>query len=122
MRDSAAVADHIQALVPGLEMLVDFDFHVVELDLDAVQEGIVIGGARGDSVEGVDHLDYAVQNALGQNQREIAGLGLKSGPHEGFLDSLVVAAPAADQIAEALDYDAASEHVRKPCDAFAVAV
>ena len=65
---SASVSDHIETLVSGLEVFVDLDFHVVELDLHAVQQGIVIGGSRGNAVECIDHFDDAVEDSLGKYQ------------------------------------------------------
>ena len=122
MGDSAAVTDHVEAFVSGLKMIVHFHFHVIEFHLNAVQEGIVIGCTRCDAVKGVDHLDDAVEYAFRQHEGEVAGLGLERGAHEGLLDSLLVAPASADQVAEALDYHAAAEHVRESCDAFSVAV
>ena len=52
MGDATAVSDDVQTLVPGLQLLVDFHFHVVELDLHAVEQGIVVGGAGGHLVQG----------------------------------------------------------------------
>ena len=49
MRDAAAVADDIQALVAGFQLLVNLDFHVVEFDLYAVEQRIVVGCAGGDT-------------------------------------------------------------------------
>ena len=66
VRHSTSVSDHVQALVSSFKMFIHLDFHVVELDLNAVQKSIVIGGTRCDAVEGVDHLDDAVKDALGQ--------------------------------------------------------
>ncbi len=60
MGHAGAVANDEKALPAGLQMLVDLHLHVVELDLHAVQEGIVVGGARSHLVQGVDHLDDAV--------------------------------------------------------------
>ncbi len=44
--------------------VVNLDLHVVELDLDAVEQGVVVRGAGGDLVERVDHLDDAVEDTL----------------------------------------------------------
>ena len=61
VRDAGAVADDIQTGALGLEIVVDLDFHVIELDLNAVEQSVVIGGAGGNLVKGVDHLDDAVE-------------------------------------------------------------
>ena len=103
-------------------MLVERDLHVVELDLHAVEQRIVVCGARRDLVERVDHLDDAVQDALGQHQAQVAGRGVERRREEGIAHAVRVGAAAADQIAEALHDDAAAEHVAQPRDALAVAV
>ena len=45
VRDTGAVADDIQTGALGLEIVVDLDFHIIELDLNAVEQSVVIGGA-----------------------------------------------------------------------------
>ena len=68
MGDAAAVADDVQPRIPGLQMFIHSHFHIVELDLHAVEQGVVVGGAGGDLIQRVEHLDDAVQNPLGQHQ------------------------------------------------------
>ena len=65
--DAAAVADDKQAGVAGFQLLAHFHFHVVELYFHAVEQGVVVGGAGGDLIQGVDHFDDAIQDALGQH-------------------------------------------------------
>ena len=101
MRNTAAVADDIEPLVRRFKVLVERDLHVVELDLHAVEERIVVCGARRDLVERVDHLDDAVQNALGEHEAQIAGGRRERRRDEAFFDALDRAAAAADEIAEA---------------------
>ena len=80
MSDAAAVADDDTGPCGmDLQMLVQGHLHVVELDLHAIEQGIVVGGARGDAVQGVDHLDDAVQDALGQHQAQVAGRRAEGG-------------------------------------------
>ena len=122
MRDAAAVADDEQALVRRLQILVDGDLHVVEFDLNAVKQRIVVRRTGGDLVKRVDHLDDAVENALRDDQRQIARRSRQRGGDEGFVDALLRRALAADEIAEALHHHAAAQHIRKPCNGLAVAV
>ena len=68
MGDAAAVADDVQPRIPGLQMFIHGHFHIVELDLHAVEQGVVVGGAGGDLIQRVEHFDDAVQNSLGQHQ------------------------------------------------------
>ena len=67
---SAAVADDEQARVAGLEVVVQLHLHVIELHLHAIEQGVVVGGAGGDLVQGVEHFDDAVQDALGHHQAD----------------------------------------------------
>lgn len=89
MRDAAAVADDEQALVRRLQILVDGDLHVVEFDLNAVKQRIVVRRTGGDLVKRVDHLDDAVENALRDDQRQIARRSRQRGGDEGFVDALL---------------------------------
>ena len=111
MRDAAAVADDEQALVRRLQILVDGDLHVVEFDLNAVKQRIVVRRTGGDLVKRVDHLDDAVENALRDDQRQIARRSRQRGGDEGFVDALLRRALAADEIAEALHHHAAAQHI-----------
>ena len=111
MRDAAAVADDEQALVYRLQILVDGDLHVVELDLDAIKERIVVRRSGSNFVERVDHLDDAVENALRDDQRQITRRGRQRWGDKGFVDALLRRALAADQIAEALHHYTAAQHV-----------
>ena len=119
---SAAVADNEEVFVAGLQVGVGVDLHIIELDLDAVEKGVVVCGAGGDLVEGVDHLNDAVEDSLGDDEREVTGGCLKRGTDEGVRHSLFVRALTADEVAEALNHNSAAEHIRKARDALAVAV
>ena len=46
MCHTAAVADHIQSFVCGLQILIYRNLHVVELDLDPVQQRIIVCRSR----------------------------------------------------------------------------
>ena len=109
--NAAAVADDIKAGVAGFQMLADLYFHIVELDLYAVEQGIIVGGAGGYLIQGVDHLDDAVQNALGKHQAQVAGGGVQGGSNESFFNAAGGRAAAPDQVAKALDDDAAAQHI-----------
>ena len=122
MGDAAAVADDIQALAAALQILVYGHLHVIELHLDAVEEGIIVGGAGGDLIQGVNHLNDAVQQALRQHQAQITRGRLEGGGHQALVNALLVASAAPDQVAEALDDYAAAQHIRQAGDALAVAV
>ena len=122
MGDAAAVADDEQVFVAGLEIFVQGHLHVIKLHLHAVEQGVVVGGAGGDLVQGVNHLDDAVQNPLGHHQAQIPRRGRQGGGDEALGKPLLRAALAANQVAEPLDDDAAAQHIAEPGDALAVAV
>ncbi len=122
MGHARAVADDEQSLVAGLEILVNGDLHVVELDLHPVEQGVVVRRARRDLVQRVDHLDDAVEDALGNDQGKVAGRGRQRGLDEGLPDAGRRGALTADEVTEALHHDAAAQHVGEAGDALAVAV
>ena len=51
MSHTAAVTDDVQALVTAFQMFVQFHFHIIEFDFHTVEQGIVVGGARGNHRE-----------------------------------------------------------------------
>ena len=121
MGHAGAVANDVETGRAGLKSVVNLDLHVVELDLHTVKQGIVIGGAGGDLVKGVNHLNDAVKDALGNYQTQIAGGGRQRRGDKAFPDTGLGAAPSAYQVAEALHDDAAAEHVGKAGNALTVA-
>ena len=120
--DAAAVADHVKSLVAGFKIFVHVHFHIVEFDLYAVEQGIVVGGAGGHLVKRVDHLDDAVQYPLGQHQAQVTRGGLQCRGDEGLVNAALGRALTADEVAEALDDHAAAQHIAQSCDRLAVAV
>lgn len=65
---ATAVANDVKTFVAGLQILIDVNFHVVEFDLNAIKQGVVIGSTRSDLIQGIDHLDDAVQDTFWKNQ------------------------------------------------------
>ena len=57
---AGAVADDVEPLVAAFQIFIQLHLHVVELDLHAIEQGIVIGSARGDFIQGINHLNDAV--------------------------------------------------------------
>ena len=47
----------------------------VELDLRAIEQGVVVGGTGSQLVQLIDHLNDVVQLPLGQGQGQVAGHG-----------------------------------------------
>ena len=109
--NAAAVTDDVQTGIAGFQLLVDLHFHVVELNLHAIQQGIIIGSAGGNLVQRIDHFDNAVQNSLGQHQAQVAGGGVQSRGDECLRHAAGGRAAAPDQIAEPLDDDTAAQHI-----------
>ena len=68
MRHAASIADDIKPVILCLQILIELNLHIVKLDLHSVEEGVGVRRSRSDLVEGVDHLDDAVQDPLGQDQ------------------------------------------------------
>ena len=107
--NTAAVTDDIQALIQGFQIFIDLHFHVVELDFHTIEQRIFVGSTGCHLVQGIDHLNDAVQNTLGQHKAQIAGGGVESGSDEGGLHALFGGAAAPDKVAEALDDNAAAQ-------------
>ena len=122
MGDAAAVTDDVQAGVAGLQLLVDLYFHVVEFDLHAVQQGVVICSTGGYLVQCVDHLNDAVQNPLGQHQAQIAGGGTQGRRNKGILHPVGCGPAAPDQITKTLYDHTAAQHIAQAGDGLAVTV
>ena len=106
----------------GLEVIVQRDLHIIELDLYTIKQGILARGAGGDLVKGIDHLDDAVEDALGYDQAQVAGRCRKGGLSERLFNAALCRASAPYKVAEALDDNAAAQHIGQTCDAFAIAV
>jgi len=111
MRDTTADTDDVKARVAGFQLFVDLHFHVAELDLHAVQQRIVVCRAGCNFVQGVDHLNDAIQDSLGQHQVQIGGGGIQSRNNEGIVHAAGCRAAAADQIAKPPDYNTAAQHI-----------
>ncbi len=120
--NATAVADDVKSGIAGFQLLVDLHFHIVELDLHTVKEGVVVGGAGGDFIQSVNHFNNAVQDPLGQHQRKVAGGGVEGGDDKGLVHTAFGGAAAPDQIAEPLDDDTAAQHIAQAGDGLAVAV
>ena len=65
--DAGTVADDVQSLMAGLQIAVDFDFHIVKFYFDTVKKSVVVGGTWSDFIQSVNHFDDAVQDTLGHN-------------------------------------------------------
>ena len=123
MGDAAAVPDDIQSvMLTAFQLFIHLDLHIVELDLHAVQQGILIGGAGGYFIQCINHLHNIVQNPLGQHQTEVAGGSIQCRGDECLLHALRCGAAPADQIAKALNDHSAAQHIAQPRDALAIAV
>ena len=95
----------------------------VELHLRAVEQGVVVGRAGGQLVQGVDHLDDIVQLPLGQGQGQVPRHRRRQGgPDEGVAQPVLVGADARRQIPEPLDQHAPRQHIGQGRDVLAVAV
>ena len=65
---TAAVSDNKETLVAGFQIFVDLNLHVLEFNLHAIKQSIVIRGSRCDLVQGIDHLDDAIQDTFRHNK------------------------------------------------------
>ena len=102
VRDTTAVADDIQAGILGLQVLVQFHLHIVELDLHTVEQRIVVRSARGYFVQCIDHLNDPVQDPFRHHQAQVAWRCRQCGCHKGFCNPGRSTPAPADQVAEPL--------------------
>ena len=68
MGHAATVSDNKETLVAGFQIFVDLDLHVVEFNLNAIKQSIIICGSRCDLIQSIDHLDDAVQDTFRHNK------------------------------------------------------
>ena len=122
MRNPAAVADHVQTLVPALQLFVHVHFHIIELNFYAVKERVVVRRPRRDFIERVKHFDNPIQNAFGEHQAQIPGSRAQRRRRKRFLYSRFRTSPAVNQIPKPLHDYAPAEHVAQPSNRLTVAV
>ena len=68
MGHAAAVSDNKETLVAGFQIFVDLDLHVVEFNLNAIKQSIIICGSRCDLIQSIDHLNDAIQDTFRHNK------------------------------------------------------
>ena len=110
---AGAIADGEDVLEFRLKFLGQDDAGAVEFDFDAVEQRVVVRHAWGDVVECLDHLDDVVEVALRQDEGQIARRCLERRLREALGHAVRIRAAAFHEVTEALDDDAAAEHVRE---------
>ena len=103
----------MQALDVGVEVRVHLDLVGVELQLRAVQQGLVGGEAGDDHVQHLDELDDVGHGAVGHGGGDVAGHGvLQGGLDVGLGQLLRPGALAVEDVAVALHHDVAcAQHI-----------
>ncbi len=122
MCNAGSVADDVESLALCLKVLVKFYFHIVELDLYAVEQRVVVCCSRCDLVKGVNHLDDIVHDALGDHQGKVSRGSGQRRSYKAFLESALVGPASFDHVSEALYDDSAAQHVTEACDALSVLI
>ena len=121
--DACAVADGEEVRKLGFKLAAQLKTRGVELDLSAIEQGVVICGARRDLIQSVDHLDDIVKLPLRKSKAQVAGNGRgERRTGVGLRQTVLVRAHALNKIAEALNENAAGEHVAERGDVLAVAI
>ena len=103
-------------------MFVKHDLHIIELNLYAIQQRIVIRRPRRDFIQRVNHLDDAIQNPLWQHQTQIARRSRERRHNHALFQPLFGASASAFQIPKALHDDPAAQHIGKSGNALAITV
>ena len=122
MCNTAAVTDDIKSLVGRLEMLVNINFHIIELDLNTVEKCVIIGCAGGNFVKSINHFDDTVKDSLWKHKTQIARCCVKGRNNKSFFDSARIASATSNQITETLNNYTAAQHIAKTGNAFAITV
>ena len=111
-RDPRAVACGEEIRQGGLQLLRKLETCRVKLHLGTVEQGIVIGGAGGNFVQLLDHLNDIVQLAFGQGEGQIPWNGSgEGGPDSRLAHPMLVGAPSAHQVAEPLNQYPSGQHI-----------
>ena len=107
----------------GLQLRGELEAGGVELHLRAVEQGVVVGGARGDLVQDIDHLDDVVQLPLGQGEGQIPqDGGGEGGPGKGLAQPVLVGALPSPDRRSAGPARHVSQHIGQGGDVLAIAV
>ena len=106
----------------AFEILVNVDLHIIELDLNAVKESVLVCSTGGYLVKRVYHLDDTVEDSLGKNEAKVTRRCLKCGVDERLVDSARGRALTLDKVTEALYYNSSAKHIAKTGDRFTVSV
>ena len=123
MGDAASVADDIKTVIFfGHKVFVNFDFHVIEFNFNAIEKGVVVGGSGCNLIKCIDHLNDSVKDSLRKNKGKVAGGCVKGGGDECAVKTVLGGASSAGKISETLNDYAAAKHVGKFCNTFAIAV
>ena len=87
--NTATVANYVQAFVRALQILVYRHFHIVELDFNTVQKGVLVCRTGRDFIERINHFDNPVQDAFGSTKLKSPGVAFNVGTVK---DSSILAA------------------------------
>ena len=69
---TAAIANDIQPFMPCLKILINRDFHIVELNFHAIKQRICISCTRSDLVQCIDHLNDTIKDSLRKDKAQIS--------------------------------------------------
>ena len=122
MGNTASVSYYKEIWINGLKLLINRNFHIVELNLYTVKQGVIIGSTRSDLIEGVDHLDDSVKDSLRKNETQVTGGSLKGRSYSALFYTLNGTAASPFEISESLYDNSSAQHIGEAGNAFTVAV
>lgn len=96
MSYTTAVTDNIKSFMKRLKVFVNFNFHIVEFNLNAIEQCIIIRCTRRNIIKGINHFNNAVKDSLRQYKTKVTRCSRQCRNNQTFLNSFRVTSAATD--------------------------
>ena len=119
---TASVSNDIQAFVSAFQIFININFHIIELNLHTIEEGVIISCPGSDFIQSINHFNDSVKDTFRENKTQITGSSCESRSYHTFFDTCNRTPSSAHQIAETLYDHTAAQHIGKTGNAFAISI
>ena len=68
---TASVSNDIQAFVSAFQIFININFHIIELNLHTIEEGVVISCPGSDFIQSINHFNDSVKDTFRENKTQI---------------------------------------------------